>query len=280
MVYPLGIGELSTLRRRSHWHCDLFKVTRSGGGLPLLFTDSDRPQVYRGEVYTPTAGDRYDEETEGAAAVGSAQLVGALSPKTITSLDILRGVYDNARLDVYLFDWRNQKRYRHDLWYIDELTHDGRSWSATLTTSAKFLQRTVGDVYSSPCPAVLGDSRCGATVTKIDMTVATVTDDTLEFTQTTNTSLTTGWFRFGVVEWLTGSNVGTKQRVRASVQTGLFTLAFPTRFPIRVGDTFRATPGCDKLATTCKNKFGNLPNYRGNERQKNSKQLILSRGTA
>ena len=280
MVYPLGIGELSTLRRRSHWHCTLFRVTRAGGGLPLLFTDSDRPQVYRGEVYRPTAGDRYDQETEGAVAVGSAQLVGALSPRTITSLDILRGVYDSARIDVYEFDWRLGKRYRHDLWYVDELTHDGRVWTATLTTSAKFLQRTVGDIYSSPCTAVLGDRRCGATVTSYDMTVATVADNSLEFTQTTNTSLTTGWFRFGSVEWLTGSNVGTKQRVRASVQTGLFTLSSPTRFPIRVGDTFRATPGCDKLATTCKNKFANLPNYRGNERQKNSKQLILSRGTA
>lgn len=280
MVYPLGIGELSTLRRRSHWHCTLFRVTRSGGGLPLLFTDSDRPQVYRGEIYRPTAGDSYDQETEGAAAVGSAQLVGALSPRTITSLDILRGVYDNARIDVYEFDWRLGKRYRHDLWYIDELTHDGRVWTATLTTSAKFLQRTVGDIYSSPCPAVLGDSRCGATVTTVDMTVSAVSDDSLEFTQSTTTALATGWFRFGSVEWLTGSNKGTKQRVRASVGTGLFTLAFPTRFPIRVGDTFRATPGCDKLATTCKDKFNNLPNYRGNERQKNSKQLILSRGTA
>lgn len=280
MAYPLGAGELSTLRRQAHWRCQIFRVTRLGGGLPLLFTSSDRPQVYRGEVYRPTAGERYDEETEGAAAVGSAQLIGALSPTTITSLDILRGVYDNARVDAYEFDWRHGKRYRHDVWYIDELTHDGRTWSATLTTSAKFLQRTVGDIYSSLCPAVLGDQRCGATVTPVDMTVSAVLDSQLEFDQATTTSYATGWFRFGVVEWLSGSNVGTKQRVRASVQSGRFTLSFPTRFPIRVGDTFRATPGCDKLATTCRDKFANLLNYRGNERQKNSKQLILSRGTA
>lgn len=283
MPYVLGEGELATLRKPSHWHCNLFKVTRAGGGLPLLFTDSDRPQVYRSETYLPTAGDRYDQETEGALSVGSAQLIGALSPRTITSLDILRGVFDNARLDVYVFDWRLGKRYRHDLWFIEELTHDGCVWSATLTTSAKAMQRTVGDVYSSLCPAVLGDSRCGATVTTVDMTVSSVSDNQLEFSQSTNTALATGWFRFGTVEWLTGANKGTKQRVRASVQgspSGLFTLAFPTRFPIRVGDTFRATPGCDKLATTCKNKFGNLPRYRGNERQRNSKQLILSRGTA
>ena len=37
----------------------------------------------------------------------------------------------------------------------------------------------------------------------------------------------------------------------------------PTPFVVAVGDTASVTAGCRKNLTTCKNKFGNVPNFRG-----------------
>lgn len=280
MAYPCGDSALSTLRVTAHWHANLFVVTRRGSDVPLRLSDHDRLIEFRGTTYYPTAGERYDEEQEASLAAGSAQFSGAISPKTITAVDIQRGVYDNARVDQFLVDWKRGKLYRHDLWFIDDMTHDGGVWSAVLTTSAQRLQATIGDTYSTICPAVLGDARCRAVVTSYAMAVSSVTDNQIDFNQTTNTALAANWFQYGSIEWTGGNNRGALSRVRSSATAGNFKLSTPTRFPIRVGDTFVARPGCDGLATTCKNKFANLPNYRGNERQKNAKQLILNRGSA
>jgi uncharacterized phage protein (TIGR02218 family) len=281
MAYPLGSNELSTLRSSSHWHCDLYKVSRLGGGPPLRFSTLDRDLPHGGFVYVPTAGERYDEEIGASLASGDTQIVGALSPSTITPVDVQRGVYNDARVDQYKVDWRrpDKKPYLHRVWWIDELTHNGRAWTATLSSSARFLQSKRGVVYNSTCGAVLGDDRCRKVVVKFSGTVGDVIDPTLEF-ESDLTSVATGRLSLGSITWDTGNNRGTVTRILANASTdGAVQLAVPTRFPIRTGDTFTAREGCDGLATTCKNVHDNLANYRGNERQKNAKQLILSRGT-
>ena len=280
MAYPLGPAGLCTLRATAHWHANLFVITRRGGGVPLRFSDLDRPIQWRGHTYIPTAGERFDEEQEATMAAGSAQFSGAISPRTITSVDIQRGVYDNARVDQFLVDWKRGKLYRHDLWFVDEISHEGGVWVAALTSSAAFLQASIGETYSTICPAVLGDGKCKKVVATVAMTVSSVTDVQIDFNQTTNTGIAQDWFRYGSIEWTAGNNRGSLSRVRSSTTAGNFKLSTPTRFPIRVGDTFVARPGCDGLATTCKDKFDNLANYRGNERQKNAKQLIVNRGSA
>lgn len=281
MSYPLGQGELCTLRGASaHWHCTLFRVARRGGGPPLRLSTLDRQFVWRGEIYIPTAGERYDQEFAAALEAGDSQLLGALSPETVTPVDILRGVYDSARVDQYEVDWKREKRYRHDVWYVDEMTHNGRVWSAKLSTAARFLQRARGEVYNTTCPAILGDGRCKKVVTTYALTVSAVTDVQLEFAYTPGVGTTFGsmLFALGSIEWTSGNNRGSLSRVFSSTNVGGFQLSTPTRFPIRVGDTFKARPGCDGLATTCKNVHNNLENFQGNERQRNSKQLIVNRG--
>jgi uncharacterized phage protein (TIGR02218 family) len=67
-----------------------------------------------------------------------------------------------------------------------------------------------------------------------------------------------------VVAWLTGANAGTKSDVQNNLTaTGQVSLVLTPAYPISVGDTFTVLPGCDKKVTTCKNKFANLVNFRG-----------------
>lgn len=280
MGYPLGGNALSTLRASVHWHADLFDVKAKLQPNVLRLSSLDRQIRFGGHTYTPTAGELSDEELAAGMSGGDTQIAGALSPNGITSVDILRGVWDDAEIVHRVIDWRRPtKHYLMQVWYVDEIVVDGRAWRAALSSSARFMQPTIGDLYHATCPAVLGDDLCKAVVPVYTGTVASVTTSRLAFTLTGLPSLPDGRLRLGQVTWNTGNNRGSRSDIVASTGNTAIELAVPTRFHIRVGDTFSARPGCDGLATTCKNVFNNLPNFRGNERQTNTKQLILNRGT-
>jgi uncharacterized phage protein (TIGR02218 family) len=276
MAFPLGAGELSTLRCMTHWHCDLYEIHRRDGGEPLRISTLDREVPYQGHTYKPTAGERSDEKSESGFASSDTELVGVIGPETITMVDLQRGVYNDAKIVQRIFDWSRGKRYRTNVWFVDEVVQDGLLWRAPLSSMARFLQQKKGDAYYAGCPAVFGDRRCRKVITTSSGTVTSVVDPQLEFGS--GVSASTNAFALGFVRWLTGNNKGTLCRVH-SFASGTFGLSTPTRYHIRDGDTFEATPGCDGRATTCKNVHNNLANFRGNERQGNARKLIVNRGS-
>lgn len=71
-----------------------------------------------------------------------------------------------------------------------------------------------------------------------------------------------GYFAYGFVKWLTGLNAGYSMEVKA-FSPGVVTLAMLMPFPIQVGDTYQITAGCDGQDSTCKNRYGNIANFRG-----------------
>lgn len=71
-----------------------------------------------------------------------------------------------------------------------------------------------------------------------------------------------GYFSYGVVTWLTGQNAGYRMDVRQS-SVGTITLALPMPYPINIGDTYSVVAGCDKTAATCKGRYNNFINFRG-----------------
>jgi uncharacterized phage protein (TIGR02218 family) len=71
-----------------------------------------------------------------------------------------------------------------------------------------------------------------------------------------------GWYDYGVVRWVRGANAGSMSEVKV-FSAGQFVLFDRLRDPIVAGDIYRATAGCDKRAVTCKNKFQNFENFRG-----------------
>jgi uncharacterized phage protein (TIGR02218 family) len=73
---------------------------------------------------------------------------------------------------------------------------------------------------------------------------------------------TSGYFDFGLVTWTSGNNNGLSMEVRSYIP-GTFTLQLPMPSLIQVGDTYSAKAGCDKLFPTCRDRFNNAVNFRG-----------------
>lgn len=73
-----------------------------------------------------------------------------------------------------------------------------------------------------------------------------------------------GWFDGGVLTFETGLNAGVSRDVVdwvAATRTALLFLPLP--YAIAAGDVFRIAPGCDKRLATCRDKFANRLNFRG-----------------
>lgn len=74
------------------------------------------------------------------------------------------------------------------------------------------------------------------------------------------------WFNLGAVKFLDGANVGVTREVKDWAQGSpgqKVTLFLGAPFTIAVGDRIRIYPGCDKRVETCRDKFDNVVNFRG-----------------
>jgi len=73
-----------------------------------------------------------------------------------------------------------------------------------------------------------------------------------------------GWFDFGHLRWISGANAGIRQEVkRWTSATREIVLFLPAPFAISAQDQFEILPGCDKTVETCRDKFANVINFRG-----------------
>ena len=137
-------------------------------------------------------------------------------------------------------------------WTITPVIPQGGSWASdagvtNAQTGAVFTKVTgapaVGQ-YSVSAGVYTFNSTNGGTQVTIAMTYAQ------------------GYFTYGTLLWLTGQNAGYRMDVR-QFSPGSVTLALPMTYPISVGDTYTLVAGCDKTATTCRQRFGNFQNFRG-----------------
>lgn len=71
-----------------------------------------------------------------------------------------------------------------------------------------------------------------------------------------------GFFAYGKVTFTSGQNAGFSMDVKAFAP-GVVTLAMTLPYPLAVGDTYTIVAGCDRLFGTCKARFNNVVNFRG-----------------
>jgi hypothetical protein len=73
---------------------------------------------------------------------------------------------------------------------------------------------------------------------------------------------TSGYFDYGVLTFTTGLNTGLSMEVK-SYTVGQIVLQLPFPYAVAAGDTYSLTAGCDRSFATCKDRFNNVLNFRG-----------------
>ncbi|MFC7048913.1 DUF2163 domain-containing protein [Emcibacter nanhaiensis] len=243
------------------WCCVLTRTD----GVHRAFTSHDRPVVMDGQRFVPTSGFiPTDISSSNAFNVDNLDITAILSHNSISEQDILAGRYDHARVEIFRVNWAAPDMGRIDMrsGWLGEISLADTDFTVEIRGLMQRLQQTVGQQYSPECRAILGSATCHADLLKhsrvgrvsaVTGTAAFAADDITE---------PDGWFDYGLLWWISGRNAGLKVEIK-TYSSGAFALCEVMPNPIEAGDRFKAQAGCDKRTVTCRDKFDNFRNFRG-----------------
>jgi uncharacterized phage protein (TIGR02218 family) len=240
-----------------------WRVTRADG-VTRGFTDHDRDLVVDGVVCRARAGFAAgDIDKRLGVDADATDMAGVLCDDGVDEDDLLAGLWDGARVDLWRVDWTDPALRVH--LYAGRIGVVRRG-PVALTADVRGLQAgfdtPFGRVFSRFCDADVGDARCGVNLSS----AAFAGEGAVASRPALHTVIAVGlgafaegWFTRGVLTWPDGVRSEVRaHRVAGAVVT--LELAAPAR---AAGTAFTITAGCDKRIETCRAKFANALNFRG-----------------
>jgi uncharacterized phage protein (TIGR02218 family) len=247
-----------------------WRIERADGTV-FGFTDHDRPLVFAGTTYEPESGLIASEIRTGSdLAVDAQDAEGVLSSDRITETDILDGRWDNAEVLVWRVNWEDPaQRVMIRRGAVGQIRRGRLAFVAEMRSLAHVLAQTVGRSFQATCDAELGDGRCGVNLEAASFRGTGAVVDLLReraFTTSGLSGYADGWFDLGTVEWTSGANAGRRAEIMRHEYAGgvvAFTLLEAPVRAVAEGDGLIARAGCPKTLEACRDKFGNVANFRG-----------------
>jgi uncharacterized phage protein (TIGR02218 family) len=242
-----------------------YKVTRTDGTVQG-FTDHDEDLVIDSVTYLASSGFSKFNLTDKANLEMSNLQVDGMINAGMTAADLRARKYDYADVQIFMVNWADLTQGKVILLTgkFGAVTINEFGFQVELNGLAARLANVRGDIYQPTCRVDLGSAECGVDVTPLMQSGTVATTDGARNLTATGLSATDAYFSGGLLTWLTGANAGDSVEVRQWTSSGsAIVLYLKARATIAVGDTFEIQPGCDKLFSTCKDKFSNVANFRG-----------------
>ncbi len=242
----------------------LVKITRKDS-VVLGFTTADKDLTVSGVTYKADGAFQASAiQNRAALSTDNLDIIGLLDSASISNADLRAGLYDHARIDVYLCNWADLTQGVMQLrrGWLGEVKLIGGKYQAELRGLLDLLQRPFGKTYSPECRYGFGDTSC-----KINLAGFTVIGtassavDASQFTDAAR-SEANNVFNYGLLTWLSGANAGLSMEVK-SFASKQFVLWLPMPNTIAVGDSYSVYRGCDKRFATCQSVFNNAVNFGG-----------------
>lgn len=141
-----------------------WKLVRADG-VVLRCTDHDADIAVEGQTYVASQGyDRSAVSSDSSLAVDNLDILGFVDSDAIKAEDLRNGLYDYARVEVFLINWLSPSdgpiRLRAGRLGEVVVSSSG-AFTAELRGLTQYLSQNIGELYSSTCRADLGDDRCG-----------------------------------------------------------------------------------------------------------------------
>ncbi len=250
--------------------CACWRVIRADGTV-LGFTDHDRAIFFDAVEHEPETGlDASAAVSNSGLQVGGLDVTGAFASDKIDEDDLEAGLYDNARVEMWLVNWAApDERHLMRIGSIGEVRREGEAFTAEIRSLSHALDQERGRIFRATCDADLGDARCTVDLDSDDWSAsATVleTDGFGSLLASVPGDRPTGFFDQGALVFASGANAGRKSEVlrhKRDDDGDTITLWQPMAEAIEVGDAFTVSAGCDKRFSTCRDRFANAVNFRG-----------------
>lgn len=250
--------------------CRCWAVERRDGRV-YGFTDHDVSLEFEGIAFRADTGLSAKALVQGTGlSVDNSEALGVLSDAAISEAEIDQGRFDGAEVRAWLVNWANvAERKLQFRGHIGEIRRGAGAFHAELRGLTELLNQPKGRVFQKTCSAVLGDGLCRVDLGLPEFSVATQVFEqnaaqVFEFEGIG--AFSDRYFERGRLRVQSGDAAGLTGVIKQDrVDAGLrrITLWEPLRAAIVVGDAVILEAGCDKRVQTCKQKFGNLKNFRG-----------------
>jgi uncharacterized phage protein (TIGR02218 family) len=239
-----------------------WRIERADGAA-LGFTSHDRPLTVQGIGCSPVPGMvpsalAHADSIEG----GGMDVSGALGSGRIRADDIAVGRYDRARATLSLVDWNAPgEPVLLASGEIGDIVRRDDRFEAELKSAHADLERTPISLCTPECRARLGDARCRVGLAALTH-VARVTAVTGSARLETDRPLPDGALAYGRLRPLAGTLAGLDFEIVASQGVSI-DLREGVAAQLAAGDLVELREGCDRRFSTCRDRFQNKENFRG-----------------
>jgi uncharacterized phage protein (TIGR02218 family) len=191
----------------------------------------------------------------------SAEVEGALSHDLISSIDLQAGAYDGAQIVIGAIDWQSLEFAQIYTGTIGDIEQDGLRFAAELRSSKYMLEADLVPRTSPTCRAEFCDKSCGLSAEAFGQNVTTDAVDP-DANTVTITGFNPALFEQGTLRFCEGPQIGILFGItEASTNSLLLDRPIANDTPQQVAVKLRQ--GCDRTFTTCRTRFANAINFRG-----------------
>lgn len=239
-----------------------WRLSRRDGAVVGL-TSHDRDLFIGGVRYRAAPGMKPSAvETRDSLDADTMDLEGAVASDAIAARDLDAGRWDGAELTLFVADWSDPAALPVTVarGTLGAIERRGAAFAAELQGVTRALDGPVCPATSPSCRAALGDRAC-----RVDLAPRTHRRRVVAVdgrSVTLDIAPPPGTMAFGELTWMEGAACGLSSPV-IGAEGALLTLAemppFALVLPLRV----RLVEGCDKQLATCRARFGNAVNFRG-----------------
>lgn len=241
----------------------LWRLER-GDGVALGFTSHDRDLVIGGFRYRSAPGMVPSTiALTDSLEVDNAEIAGVLTSAAIAEADLEAGRWDGARLYVSLVDWEQAEAEPLPLicGEFGEITRSGGGFTVEMLGATSLFDEPVAPLTSPTCRAEFGDRQCKLSLHRHQREAQVVSSDGDELALTGADLMATD-FIFGSLRFLEGTNCGLSHAIIDGQGQSVRLADLPAQ-PVLAGAHVLLTEGCNKNFSTCRDRFANSVNFRG-----------------
>ena len=260
------------------------RIERQDGEVFCL-TTHDAELLVDGETYEPMSGvDATAVRQEAGAGVDNLDVAGLIQSERITEEDLLAGRFDGATVRLFVVDWRNPELAPLRLLkgQFGNITMQAGRYTAEIRSLSQRLGQQIGDLVSPTCRArALGDAECGVNLAAYRATRTLAAAESESILVFAGDAAAPGYYSHGRVQFTSGACAGLAREIRTHTKepAGSARLILQEALPVlpAPGDTAVLEAGCDRRLETCRDRFNNAVNFRG-EPHVPGTETLLQRG--
>ena len=234
-----------------------------GDGVTIGLTSHDRDLRWGGVTYQAAPGmvPSAIERSAGMEA-DSVQLTGAVTTDLLTGDDLAARRWDGARLTLWAVDWTSPANDPVQLsrGQLGAVEMSQGQFSVELDGPSRVFDAAVTETVTPHCRANLGDEKC-----RVDLAGRVVIAQVIALSGsevTVGRALAPGDFAYGSLLWADGPKAGLRVAILANEALSL-TLAEGPDIEMSGPIQVELSQGCDRRFATCRDRFGNAVNFRG-----------------